>query len=136
MNRFEFYTSLEKFKKKDSSSSLQHYGIKNQKWGIRRWQNADGTFNEEGKIRYFGKIGGKAGNKSENKSIKFAIDKDDLTKYTLDELNEIENKTAEHASTLREKNDKRDMELASKLADKPFYNRWSNEKAYDDYMYD
>lgn len=48
MNRHEFYDSLNKYK------SLQHYGIIGQKWGMRRWQNADGTFNTEGKIRYFG----------------------------------------------------------------------------------
>lgn len=31
---------------------LQHFGIKGQKWGIRRFQNPDGTFTEEGKRRY------------------------------------------------------------------------------------
>ena len=34
---------------------LMHYGIKGQKWGQRRWQNEDGTFNEAGKARYFSK---------------------------------------------------------------------------------
>lgn len=37
-------------------SELKHYGIPGQKKGIRRWQNADGSFNEEGKKRY-GRIG-------------------------------------------------------------------------------
>lgn len=32
---------------------LYHHGIKGQKWGVRRWQNEDGTFNEAGKKRYF-----------------------------------------------------------------------------------
>lgn len=31
---------------------LQHYGIKGQKWGIRRYQNEDGTYTEEGRKRY------------------------------------------------------------------------------------
>lgn len=31
---------------------LYHYGIKGQKWGIRRYQNPDGTLTEEGKKRY------------------------------------------------------------------------------------
>ena len=35
---------------------LKHYGIPGQKWGQRRWQNEDGSFNEEGKKRY-GRIG-------------------------------------------------------------------------------
>lgn len=31
---------------------LYHYGIKGQKWGIRRYQNEDGSFTAEGKARY------------------------------------------------------------------------------------
>ena len=31
---------------------LAHFGIKNQRWGIRRFQNPDGTLTEEGRIRY------------------------------------------------------------------------------------
>ena len=42
------------------NDELYHHGIKGQKWGVRRWQNADGTFNEAGKKRYFGD-GGSAG---------------------------------------------------------------------------
>ena len=62
MNRIEFYSKLDKYKadkaneeKEQNGGSLSHYGIIGQKWGQRRWQNADGTFNTEGKIRYFGK---------------------------------------------------------------------------------
>lgn len=31
---------------------LCHWGIKGQKWGVRRYQNRDGTLTAEGKIRY------------------------------------------------------------------------------------
>ena len=31
---------------------LYHHGIKGQKWGIRRYQNEDGTLTEAGKARY------------------------------------------------------------------------------------
>lgn len=31
---------------------LEHYGILGQKWGVRRFQNPDGTLTEEGKKRY------------------------------------------------------------------------------------
>lgn len=31
---------------------LYHWGIKGMRWGIRRYQNEDGTFTEEGKTRY------------------------------------------------------------------------------------
>lgn len=33
-------------------SQLYHYGIKGQKWGIRRFQNADGTLTIQGRERY------------------------------------------------------------------------------------
>ena len=31
---------------------LQHWGVKGMKWGIRRYQNPDGSLTEEGKKRY------------------------------------------------------------------------------------
>lgn len=55
MNKIEFYSNLAKFEGRNGDAFLKHYGIIGQKWGTRRWQNADGTFNEEGKQRYFGK---------------------------------------------------------------------------------
>lgn len=44
-NVFEYY--------KDADI-LSHYGIKGQKWGVRRFQNPDGTWTDEGKVRYGG----------------------------------------------------------------------------------
>ena len=32
---------------------LAHYGVSGQKWGIRRYQNSDGTLTEEGRSRYY-----------------------------------------------------------------------------------
>ena len=34
------------------SDSLAHYGVKGQKWGVRRYQNPDGTLTAEGRKRY------------------------------------------------------------------------------------
>lgn len=37
---------------------LEHHGIKGQKWGVRRFQNADGSLTANGRIRYgFDRIG-------------------------------------------------------------------------------
>lgn len=38
---------------------LAHHGIKGQKWGIRRYQNSDGSLTAEGKTRYGYKGGSK-----------------------------------------------------------------------------
>ena len=51
MDRYEFYDKINSYKKNDE---LKHYGTIGQKWGVRHWQNADGTFNAAGKERYFG----------------------------------------------------------------------------------
>lgn len=48
---------------------LEHHGIKGQKWGVRRYQNPDGTLTSEGKKRYLGTTAGKrASNNRPSKS--------------------------------------------------------------------
>lgn len=37
---------------KDQQGQLYHYGIPGQKWGVRRYQNEDGSYTSEGKQRY------------------------------------------------------------------------------------
>lgn len=39
----------------DGSTALCHHGIKGMKWGIRRYQNADGSLTPEGRDRYLSK---------------------------------------------------------------------------------
>ena len=34
------------------NSELYHHGILGQKWGVRRYQNSDGSLTDEGRIRY------------------------------------------------------------------------------------
>lgn len=52
------------------TNTLSHHGIKGQKWGVRHWQNADGTFNEAGKKRYFGNGSGEGYKKLSRKEKK------------------------------------------------------------------
>lgn len=53
----------------DNSEILAHHGIQGQKWGIRRFQNPDGTLTPEGRKRYGKSI--ERGNKliSEGKTV-------------------------------------------------------------------
>ena len=50
---------------------ISHYGIQGQKWGLRRYQNPDGTLTEEGKRRY-AKITEKQRRKEEKRAVKEA----------------------------------------------------------------
>lgn len=56
--------------RRDSSDELYHWGIKGQKWGIRRFENPDGTLTEEGKARYHSKDS----QKKLAKDVKKAVD--------------------------------------------------------------
>ena len=60
------------------NNELKHYGVKGQKWGVRRYQNNDGSLTPEGRKRYSddgddrngGNSGGGNGNHKSNKSGK------------------------------------------------------------------
>lgn len=40
----------------DENNSIKHHGILGMKWGIRRYQNSDGSLTEEGRRRYVASI--------------------------------------------------------------------------------
>lgn len=47
-----------------NTDELYHYGVMGMKWGVRRYQNADGTYNSAGKARY---LKDKTSNKKQSK---------------------------------------------------------------------
>lgn len=74
MNESDYLFSIEGFKKTD----IQHWGIKGQKWGVRRYQNLDGSLTPAGRKRYSNSDGSlnekgkkKLDTESYNKSKKF-----------------------------------------------------------------
>jgi len=50
--RYESSGYAEYFGVEQNQNELEHFGIKGQKWGIRRYQNEDGSLTDEGKRRY------------------------------------------------------------------------------------
>ena len=43
---------MEQLEKASASEVLKHYGVLGMKWGVRRYQNKDGTYTDQGKKRY------------------------------------------------------------------------------------
>ena len=55
----------------DEGTYLAHHGIKGQKWGIRRYQNPDGSLTEEGKARYLKDATNALDPKAKRESVKY-----------------------------------------------------------------
>ena len=60
----------------DGYGELYHHGILGQKWGIRRYQNEDGSLTEEGQKRYHGTSGEKKYRKDTLREVYKHVDKE------------------------------------------------------------
>lgn len=99
-----------------NSEELWHFGIKGQKWGIRRWQNPDGSYNAAGKVRY----------------AQFKDDVEERAKSNHDKINKFKNdriKLQEESKRIQNEYDKTYKNIANtKLSDEQKNKVWSKLK--------
>lgn len=87
---------------------LAHHGILGMKWGIRRYQNADGSLTAEGKLRY-----NPDGSKKTHKERKEAVKKDKQRKKALDKARKARDEKQKQEKLEKEFNEKKTKILKS-----------------------
>lgn len=86
-----------------SDGELYHWGVKGMKWGVRRYQNADGSLTEKGKKRYERDQRENAGKKKGNKVGQ--ADPDRWVKEDLDRSKRVAEETERTVNKLKLAND-------------------------------
>jgi len=76
---------------------LYHHGIKDQRWGIRRYQNLDGTLTEAGKRRY-----GSGSYDNQDNQLRFTNKDGALTKEGSDYIGDVQKVSQISSKTLRD----------------------------------
>ena len=90
------------------NDELQHWGIKGMKWGIRRYQNADGTLTAAGKKRYQNPDGtlNDAGKRKYGESSDDHKAAKDIKKKRVDQMSNAELKKLNERTRLEQEYDK------------------------------
>ena len=122
-----------------NNNELRHFGVKGMKWGVRRYQNKDGSLTNAGQKRYERdqrenkgkKKGNKVGQADPNRWVREDLERGkrltDSSKHLVDDLDRINNKSIKNTPKVK-------MNL-SKMTDKEMrdkINRAYLEKQYTD----
>lgn len=115
MNREEYYAAIDLYKQ----NHIEHHGILGQKWGIRRFQNPDGSYTAAGRERY-----SKNSDSNNKKSISF------------DDAKKMNSKDFEKAvkSSVNESEFKELKNSIKKLNETPYDNRDEYRKNQEKYI--
>ena len=105
------------------NNELTHYGIKGQKWGVRRYQKSDGSLTPEGEKRY--------GSKEELQSIRDNKKQVDAVKKGIEGVQNKRNEQAKKANAGKIKND---LENMSDDELRAIVNRLNMEERYSQVM--
>lgn len=125
-------------------NELYHFGIKGMRWGVRRYQNSDGTLTEAGQRRYDRDLASNAKRKKDKRipeeglkdPNRWVREDNERTKSLIDATSRLNNdlKNANRESMNRAKNKRQKMDL-SNMTDKEMrdqINRAFLEKQYND----
>lgn len=74
-------------------NELYHHGIKGQRWGVRRFQNPDGTLTDAGKKRYQKEL-----NRASNKKEKYEKSARRIMDYDSDIIKRIQHESTQHSN--------------------------------------
>lgn len=124
-----------------TQNELYHHGIKGQKWGVRRFQNSDGSLTSAGKKRHERDIQENLGKKKENRIDTSKPDpnrwvKEDMTraKKVVDTSSDVVNQLqkVERDTAPKAKKEKLDLSKMSDQELRARINRATLEKQYND----